>query len=50
MIITLVMKIRERQKRIGGRKLLGLISPLMPENEIIGRDAFFVYFDEMECW
>lgn len=41
LIITLVMKIREKQKRLGGRKLLGLISPLMPEGENIGRDAFF---------
>ena len=41
LIITLVMKIREKQKRLGGRKLLGMISPLMPENENIGRDAFF---------
>jgi putative transposase len=35
------MKIRERQKRIGGRKLLGMISSLIPANEQIGRDAFF---------
>ena len=41
MIITLVMKIREKQKRLGGRKLLSMISPLMPEGENIGRDAFF---------
>lgn len=35
------MKVREHQKRIGGRKLLGIITPLMPEEENIGRDAFF---------
>lgn len=35
------MKIREKQKRLGGRKLLSMISPLMPEGESIGRDAFF---------
>ena len=41
LIITLVMKIREKQKRLGGRKLLSMIGPLMPEGEQIGRDAFF---------
>ena len=41
LVITLVMKIRERQKRIGGRKLLGMIRPLMPDGEQISRDAFF---------
>ena len=40
-IITLALKIRENQKRIGGRKLLGLITPQMPKDEQIGRDAFF---------
>jgi putative transposase len=40
-MITLVMKIREKQKRIGGRKLLSMISPLIPKGEEIGRDAFF---------
>ena len=40
-MITLVMKIREKQKRIGGRKLLSMISPLIPVGEEIGRDAFF---------
>ncbi|MHC1704059.1 MAG: IS3 family transposase [Tenuifilaceae bacterium] len=41
LLITLVMKVRERQKRLGGRKLLGIISPLLPDGEEIGRDAFF---------
>jgi transposase InsO family protein len=41
LIITLVMKIREKQKRLGGRKLFGMIRPLMLEDEQIGRDAFF---------
>lgn len=41
LIITLVMRIRGRQKRLGGRKLLGLIGPLLPDGEEIGRDAFF---------
>lgn len=35
------MKIREKQKRIGGRKLLRMIRPLLPIGEGIGRDAFF---------
>jgi len=35
------MKIREKQKRLGGRKLLSIISPLIPDGEQIGRDAFF---------
>ena len=35
------MKIRERQKRLGARKLLGMIRPLIPDGEQIGRDAFF---------
>lgn len=41
LVLTLVSKIRERQKRIGGRKLLHMVRPLMPEQEQIGRDAFF---------
>lgn len=41
LVLTLVSKIRERQKRIGGRKLLHMVRPLIPEQEQIGRDAFF---------
>lgn len=41
LIIALVKKIREKQKRLGGRKLLGLIGPLLPDGAEIGRDAFF---------
>lgn len=41
LIITLVKRIREKQKRLGGRKLLGMISPQIPNGEQIGRDAFF---------
>ena len=37
----MVMKVREKQKRIGCRKLLSMICPFMPEGEQIGRDAFF---------
>ena len=41
LIITIVRKIRESQKRIGGRKLLNLISQELPEEQHLGRDAFF---------
>jgi transposase InsO family protein len=41
LIITLVKKIREKQKRLGGKKLLRMISPQLPNGEQIGRDAFF---------
>ena len=41
LIITLVMKVREKQKRIGGRKLLKMITSQLPNGEQIGRDAFF---------
>jgi putative transposase len=35
------MKIREKQKRIGGRKLFSIIRPQLSDQEQIGRDAFF---------
>ncbi len=41
LILTLVRKVRENQKRIGGRKLLNIIAPELPEAGQIGRDAFF---------
>lgn len=41
LIISLVKKIREKQKRIGGRKLLNLINMQLPKELQIGRDAFF---------
>lgn len=41
LIITLVKDVRLRQKHLGGRKLLSLINPLLPEGKQIGRDAFF---------
>ena len=41
MIITLVMKVRGKQKRLGGKKLLSKSKPFVPEGEHIGRDAFF---------
>jgi transposase InsO family protein len=41
LIITLVKKVREKQKRLGARKLLHIISRELPEEQLIGRDAFF---------
>lgn len=41
LIITLVKKVREKQKRLGARKLLHIISRELPEEQRIGRDAFF---------
>lgn len=41
LILTLVMKIRETQKRIGGRKMLKMVRERVPEELQIGRDEFF---------
>ena len=41
LILTLVINIREKQNRIGGRKLLHLISKELPAEMLLGRDAFF---------
>lgn len=41
LILTLVKKYRENQKRIGARKLLSMISESLSEKQAIGRDAFF---------
>lgn len=41
LILTLVKKYRENQKRIGARKLLAMISESLSEKQAIGRDAFF---------
>jgi len=41
LIITMVKKVREKQKRIGARKLREIISKQLPEEMLIGRDAFF---------
>ena len=49
LILTLVRKIRENQKRLGGRKLFKLIAPELPEAGQIGRDAFLTCFVIMEC-
>lgn len=41
LIITMVRKIREKQKRLGARKLIEIISRQIPGGMPIGRDAFF---------
>lgn len=42
LLVQQVLLIRSRQKRLGGRKLLGLLSAFLKEHDIcIGRDAFF---------
>ena len=40
-MVTIVRKIRERQKRLGGRKLLGIVSQRVPREHLMGRDEFF---------
>ena len=40
LIITLVMEVREKQRRIGARKLIKILSDQMPDGMPIGRDAF----------
>jgi len=47
LLIDQVLKIRKKQKRIGGRKLLFLLEPFMQEHHIsIGRDCFFNLLSE----
>jgi putative transposase len=41
LIITLVKEVRERQKRLGGKRLLSIVSKKLPQELQIGRDAFF---------
>ena len=41
LVLTLVAQIRNRQKRIGARKLLNMIRSELPADVQIGRDAFF---------
>lgn len=40
-ILDMVRKERREQPALGGRKLLGLISPKLDQNERIGRDSMF---------
>lgn len=41
LVLTVVNKIRERQNRLGGRKLLGLVARIVPHEHLMGRDEFF---------
>lgn len=41
LLLVQIKSIREKQKRIGGRKLFGMIQPHMPPGMQMGRDAFF---------
>jgi len=41
LVLTLVRKIRETQKRTGGRKLLEMVKERVKQDQLMGRDAFF---------
>ncbi len=41
LVLTMVKKIRETQKRTGGRKLLAMLRERMNQEQLMGRDAFF---------
>lgn len=41
LIVTMVKAMREKQKRLGGRKLWKVISKQLPAGQQIGRDTFF---------
>ena len=41
MVLTVVKKIRETQKRTGGRKLLEMVREKVEQEQLMGRDAFF---------
>lgn len=41
LVLTVVKEIRERQKRLGGRKLLRMVVHRVPREHLVGRDAFF---------
>ena len=40
-MLTVVKEIREKQKRLGGRKLLGKVADRVPKEHLMGRDEFF---------
>lgn len=42
-MLTVVKKIREKQKRLGGRKLLNMVAQRVPSEHLMGRDEFFVF-------
>jgi len=41
LVLTVVRKIRETQKRTGGRKLLEMVKEKVDQEQLMGRDAFF---------
>ena len=41
LILTVVRKIRQKQKRTGGRKLLDMLRERLDQEQMMGRDAFF---------
>jgi putative transposase len=41
LVLTVVRKIRETQKRTGGRKLLEMLRERLGQEKLMGRDAFF---------
>ena len=41
LVLTVVRKIRETQKRTGGRKLLEMVRERVEHDQLMGRDAFF---------
>jgi transposase InsO family protein len=41
LVLTVVRKIRETQKRTGGRKLLEMVREKVEQEKLMGRDAFF---------
>jgi transposase InsO family protein len=41
LVLTVVKEIREKQKRLGGRKLLGMVANRVPNEHLMGRDEFF---------
>jgi len=41
LVLTVVRKIRETQRRTGGRKLIGMVRERVPAEQLMGRDEFF---------
>jgi transposase InsO family protein len=41
LVLTVVRKIRDTQKRTGGRKLLEMVKERVAQEQLMGRDAFF---------
>jgi len=41
LVLTVIRKIRETQKRTGGRKLIGMVRERVPAEQLMGRDEFF---------